>query len=176
MTMLKEFNLLATTSRGNEGYSRSELRYLFEKVGDPTAALERTGISGLITIKTGLNPFEVVEKLRAILRERPYEFRYTLRIIPVEMVVRTDLSQIQQAVTRLSSKIAEKETFRVTVEKRFSGTATKDIIETAATIIKNKVNLSKPDKIVLIEVVGALTGVSVIEPDDVLSVLKEKLL
>jgi tRNA acetyltransferase TAN1 len=174
--MLKEFNLLATTSRGNEGYTRSELKYLLEKVGDPAAAVERTGISGLITIKTELNPFEVVEKFRSILRERPYEFRYTLRVVPVEMVVRTDLDQIQQAVTQLSPKIAENETFRVTVEKRFSGTATKDIIEAAAIIIKRKVNLSKPDKIVLIEVVGALTGVSVIKPDDALSVLKEKLL
>jgi tRNA acetyltransferase TAN1 len=175
-TVLKEFNLLATTSRGNEGYTRSELRYLLEKVGDPTASVERTGISGLITIKTALDPFEIVTKFRSILRERPFEFRYTLRIIPIEMVVRTDLDQIQQAVTQLSSRIAENETFRVTVEKRFSGTATRDIIETAAIIIQRKVNLSKPDKIVLIEVVGALTGVSVIEPDDVLSVLKEKLL
>ena len=174
--MSKEFSLLATTSRGNEGYARSELGYLLEKAGDPTAAVERTGISGLIAIKTGLNPFEIVTKFRSILCERPYEFRFTLRVIPVEMVVRTDLDQIRQAVAQLSSKIAENETFRVTVEKRFSGTATKDIIETAAAIIKRKVNLLKPDKIVLIEVVGGLTGVSVIKPDDVLSVLKEKLL
>lgn len=174
--MIREFNLLATTSRGNEGYTRSELRYLLEKIGDPLATIERTGMSGLIAIKTSLDPFEVVEKLRNVLHDRPYEFRYTLRIIPVVIVVRTDLNEIQQAVSQLSSNITENETFRVTVEKRFSGTATREIVESAAAVVKSKVNLSKPDKIVLIEVVGALTGVSVIEPDDILSVLKEKLL
>jgi tRNA acetyltransferase TAN1 len=174
--MHKEFNVLATTSRGNEGYARSELRYLLEKVGDPTATVERTGISGLITIKTSLDPIEAVEKLRTLLRERPYEFRYTLRVIPIEIVVPTGLDQVQRAVVDLGSKIGESETFRVTVEKRFSGTATKDIIEAAANVIKRKVNLSEPDKIVLIEVVGGLTGVSVVRPEDTLSVLKEKML
>jgi tRNA acetyltransferase TAN1 len=176
ITLLKDFNLLATTSRGNEGRMRSELRYLLEKIGDPTAAVERTGISGLVAIKSASDPFEVVSRFRSILHERPYEFRYTLRVIPVEVVVRTDLAQIQQVVAQLSSRIAENEAFRVTVEKRFSGTASRDIIEAAAKTIKRKVNLSKPDRIVLIEVVGSLTGVSVIKPEDVLSVLKEKLL
>jgi tRNA acetyltransferase TAN1 len=110
------------------------------------------------------------------MRQRPYEFRFTLRIIPIEKVIQTDLEQIQTAVAELSSKIEENETFRITVEKRFTTTHTKDIIEKAAANIKRKVNLTKPDKIVLIEVLGGLTGVSVIKPEDVLSVLKEKLL
>jgi tRNA acetyltransferase TAN1 len=175
-TALKEFNLLATTSRGNEGYARSELSHLFEQVGDFAPEFERTGISGLIAVKTALDPFDVVKKFREILQKRPYEFRFTLRVIPIEKVVYTDLSQIQDAAVELSSKISPKETFRVTVEKRFTGTSTKDIIETSAAKIKNKVNLAKPDKILLIEVVGKHTGVSVIKPDDVLSVLKEKML
>jgi len=37
------------------------------------------------------------------------------------------------------------------------------------------VDLNHPDKIVLIEVVGGLTGVSVVKPDDVLSIMKEKM-
>jgi len=64
----------------------------------------------------------------------------------------------------------------VTVEKRFTTTHTKDIVEKVAGNIKRKVNLTAPDKVVLIEVVGGLTGVSVIKPEDILSVLKEKLL
>jgi tRNA acetyltransferase TAN1 len=174
--MPRDFNLLATTSRGNESYACSELWYLLGEIGDSTPTVDKTGISGLIAAKTALNPFDVIEKLRKILLERPYEFRYTLRIIPVEKVVHTDLGEIQQAAIELSSKIGKNETFRVTLEKRFTETSTQDIIEAAATNIERKVDLNNPDKILLIEVVGKLTGVSVIKPGEILAVMKEKML
>lgn len=146
------------------------------EIGDSAAKVDRTGISGLIAAKTGFNPLEVIEKLRKVLHERPYEFRYTLRVIPIERVVRTDSGAIQRAATELSAKMGENETFRVTVEKRFTETSTTDIIEAAAANIKRKVDLNKPNKILLIEVVGGLTGISVINPDEILAVIKEKVL
>ncbi|MDH5482587.1 MAG: THUMP domain-containing protein [Candidatus Bathyarchaeota archaeon] len=174
--MLRDFNLLATTSRGNGGDACSELCFLLGQIGDSAPTVEKTGIAGLIAAKTALNPFEVINRFREILRERPYEFRYMFRVIPIEKVVRTDLSQIEHAVTEFGSKIAENETFRVTVEKRFTATPTQDIIETAAANIERKVDLNKPDKIILLEVVGGLTGISVIEPNAILSIMKEKVL
>jgi len=174
--MLRDFNLLATTMRGMENNACSELWYLLEETGDSAPNVEKTGVSGLIAAKTALNPFEVIDKLRNILHERPYEFRYTLRIIPIEKVVRTDLGEIQRVATELSKKIGEKETFRVTVEKRFTNTPTQDIVETAAANIEREVNLKNPDKILLIEVVGGLTGISIIKPDEILAVMKEKVL
>lgn len=174
--MLKEFNLLVSTSRGYEKHANSELRFLFEKMGETSPSIERTGISGLIAAKTNVDAIEAVRQFRAILLESPYEFRYILRIIPIEKVVHTDLELIQRAVAELSPKIGEDETFRVTVEKRFTTAHTKDIIEKVAVNVKRKVNLTQPDKIILIEIVGGLTGVSIAKPEDVLSVLKEKLL
>jgi tRNA acetyltransferase TAN1 len=173
--VLKDFNLLVTTARGNEEDACSEMWYLLGEIGDSAAKVDRTGITGLIATKTTFTPFEVVEKFRVILKERPYEFRYTFRVIPVEKVVRTDLGDIQRAVTELGSKIKENETFRVTVEKRFSTISTRDIIEAAAINIERRVDLNNPNKIVLIEVVGGLTGVSIVKPEDVLSVMKEKM-
>jgi tRNA acetyltransferase TAN1 len=171
--VLRDFNLLATTARGNEEDGCSEIWYLLRELGDSTVKVEKTGITGLIAGKTTLSPFDVVEKLRVVLKDRPYEFRYTLRLIPIEKVVRTDLSEIQHAVNVLASKISENETFRITVEKRFSTTSTKAIIEATAANVKQKVNLSNPNKIILIEVVGGLTGVSVINSKDILSIMKE---
>lgn len=174
--MLRDFNLLATTSRGNEDDACSELLYLLGQVGDSAPTVDKTGVAGLIAAKTAFNPFEVIEKFREILRERPYEFRYTLRIIPVEKVVRTELGEIQRVATELSLKIEENETFRVTVEKRFTETSTRDIIEAAAANIEREVDLNNPDKILLIEVIGGLTGISLIDPDEILSVMREKVL
>ena len=174
--MLRDFNLLATTSRGNEGDACSELWYLLGEIKDSAPNVDKTGVTGLIAAKTTFNPFEVITRLREILCERPYEFRYLLRIIPIEKVVRTDLDEIQDAVTELSSKIGETETFRVTVEKRFTEMHSRTIIEAAAANIKRKVDLDNPDKILLIEVVGGSTGISIIKADDILSVMKEKML
>jgi len=172
--MLKDFNLLVTTARGNEEDASSEIWYLLGNTGDENAKVEKTGITGLIAAKTILNPLDAIEKLREILKQRPHEFRYTLRIIPIEKVVHTDLDEIKEAVAELSSKVRENETFRVTVEKRFTTLPTKDIIEVAANQINRQVDLSSPNKIVLIEVVNGLTGVSIVKTTDIVSTAKEK--
>jgi tRNA acetyltransferase TAN1 len=175
--LLKDFNLLATTSRGNERQMCYELRYLLKDLlGDPSPVVDKTGIRGLVAAKTSLNPCEVIEKFRGILQERPYEFRYALRILPIERVVPTDLDEVRRAALGLAAGIAENESFRVTVEKRFTSLHSRDFIEAAATGIERKADLENPDKILLIEVVGGVTGMALIKPDDVLAVVKEKLL
>ncbi len=172
--VLRDFNLLITTSRGNEEDACSEIWYLLGEIGDSAAKVDKTGITGLVAARTAFNPFEVVEKFREILKERPYEFRYTFRVIPIEKVVRTDLGEIERTTTELASKIKENESFRVTVEKRFTDTSTKDMIEAAAVNIERKVALRNPDKVILVEVVGRLTGISIIRPEQILAVMKEK--
>ena len=172
--MLRDFNLLVTTTRGNEDNACSEIWYLLKEIGDEKAEVDKTGVSGLITAKTSIDPFEVIAKFREILKERPYEFRYSLRIIPIERVVKTRLEEIAKVAEELAPRIGENETFRITVEKRFTEISTKDVIEAAASKIERKVNLEKPDKILLIEIVGGLTGISLIKPEDIISVSKEK--
>lgn len=176
-TLLEDFNLLATTSRGNEKPMCYELSYLLkEELGDAAAVVGKTGIRGLVAAKTAFDPCEVIEKFRAILQERPYVFRYALRIIPIKRVVRTDLDEVKRTATELAAGIGENETFRITVEKRFTSLHSRDLIEAAAASIDKKVDLENPDKILLIEVLGGLTGMSLIKPSDVLAVVKEKML
>jgi tRNA acetyltransferase TAN1 len=171
--VLEDFNLLVTTARGNEEDACSEIWYLVGEMGDQAVEVDKTGISGLVAAKTTLDPFKVIAQLRKILNEHPSEFRYTLRVIPIEKVVPTQLIEIQRAATELASKIGENETFRATVEKRFTNTSRRDLIEAAVTNVERSVDLDNPDKVVLIEVVGKLTGISVIEPSDIISVTKE---
>ena len=155
----------------------SELLYLLtDELGDPAPVADRTGIRGLVAAKSSFNPCEIIEKFRALLQERPYEFRYALRIIPIEKVVPTEIDKIKSVATELAANIKENETFRVTVEKRFTTIHTRELIEAVATNIERKVNLENPDKILLIEVVGGLTGISLIQPEDILAVIKEKML
>jgi len=172
--VLADFNLLVSTSRGYENDACSELWFLLGEIGDQQSLVERSGVSGLIVAKTALDPFRVVKDLRKMVKERPWEFRYTLKVVPIEDVVRTKLEDIRGASLNLSSKIPKDETFRVTIEKRHTELPTKDIVEAVAVGIDRRVDLGNPDKIVLVQVLGGLTGVSVIKPDDILSVAKER--
>lgn len=173
--MLRDFNLIVTTARGNEEDACSEIWYLLGEIGDTAAEIEKTAVKGLVIARTALNPFDVIAKFRGTLRDQPEEFRYSLRIIPIERVVQTDLEEIQEVATELASKIRADETFRVTIEKRFSGISSSEIIQAAAANIDREVSLESPNRIVLVEVIGERTGVSVIEPTDILSIRKERL-
>ena len=174
---MNDFNLVATTARGNERQMIYEMLYLLkETLGDQTAQASKTGVRGLIVAKTALNPCNVVDKFKTTVHERPYEFRYALRIIPVEKVVPTDLDAIGQAAAELSSQIAENESFRVTVEKRFTTLHSQEIVEAVAARIQRPVNLDKPDKVLLIEIIGKFTGISFVKPELIFSVPKEKML
>lgn len=174
--MLLDFNLLASTMRGNERQMCHELVFLLKEAGDPEPKADKTGIRGLVVAKTSIDPLEAIEKFRVMLQERPYEFRYALRIIPIQKVVHTSLEEIKQATTELAAGLAENETFRVTIEKRFTNLHSRDLIEAVATTIENKVDLHNPDKVLLIEVLSGYTGISLLKPIDIISVLKEKML
>jgi tRNA acetyltransferase TAN1 len=172
-----DFNLIATTARGNERAMTNEIVFLLkDELGDAEAKASKTKIRGLIVAKTSLDPVVVMEKFRGILAERPYMFRYALRIVPIQRVVPTDLAEIKKATMEMAQQIGENQSFRVTVEKRFTELHSKDIIEAAAGDIKQRVDLHNPDLVLQIEVLGAATGVSLIKSADVLAVVKEKML
>ncbi|MEM2340573.1 MAG: THUMP domain-containing protein [Candidatus Bathyarchaeia archaeon] len=173
-SMLQDFNLLLSTSRGNEGNARSEIWYLLKEVGDEDPKADFTGISGLLTAKTGLEPKEAVRRLRGILVDRPWEFKYILKIKPIELVVKTDLDEMIRAIDGLKGSIGNGEKFKIAVEKRRSPLGSREIIDALASRIDRKVDLENPDWIVLVEVIGTITGLSILRPDEILSVEKEK--
>ena len=174
---MDDFNLIITTLRGTERQACSEMNYLLkDELGDPKPLIEKTGIRGLLIAKISLDPLEVIEKLRKMIHEYPYRLRYALRVIPIQKVVDTNLDEIRRVSLELGQKIGEDSSFRVTIEKRFTSLHSRDLIEAAASEIKRKINLSEPDNVLLIEVLGEFTGISLIKPQDILAVTKEKML
>jgi len=148
--------------------------YLLGELGDSEAKTDRTSAIGLVVAKTKMNPVSVVQELSRKLVESPWKFRYILKVSPIEKVVLSSLVEIEKCVVSMVGKIGEKESFRVTVEKRHTMLSTRDIVENVARHIDRRVDLENPDKVVLVEVVGELTGISVIRPSEVLSVERAK--
>jgi len=172
--LLDDFNLLVSTSRGNERNACSEVWYLLGELGDKNARVDVTPAIGLVVAKTILDPVDVIHKLRVVFKERPWEFRYTLKVTPVQRVVRTDIEEIKRVSADIAREIGVDETFRVSVEKRHTNVSGREIVEAVASRIDRKVNLERPDRIVLVEVLGGFSGISVLRPDDILSTERER--
>ncbi|MFQ5871377.1 MAG: THUMP domain-containing protein [Candidatus Geothermarchaeales archaeon] len=156
------FNLIATSGRDVEFDAKLELQLLLSEVGDDSAKVWESGVSGLILANTRLEPREATRRLRDLLSERPFDFKLLRRIIPVEVWMETNLKKIEEACAKLSESIKTTETFRVTVEKRRSRLRSRELIEAAARHVDARVDLEKPDRIILIQVVGGETGVSLL--------------
>jgi tRNA acetyltransferase TAN1 len=172
--LIGDFNLLISSARGNETEANHEIRYLLGELGDKSATTDYAPVSGLTVAKTILDPVKVVPKLRPVLKYRPWQFRYILKVKPVEEVVPCDISSIGTAVVNRAKRVGRDETFRVSVEKRQSRVSSREIIDAVASKVPRKVELRNPDKIVLIEIIGRMAGVSVISPSDILGIEKEK--
>jgi tRNA acetyltransferase TAN1 len=169
-----DFKLIISTFRGRELEAAEEFRQLAaEFTGEsPTCAL--TGISGLIIIGRLVNPMKTVSIFRQILEKEPWYFRYILRVIPVESVCKTDLTEIISLACILSRKIPKKSTFKIVIEKRFCEIRSDVLISKIANKISAKVNLTTPEWVVLVQILHKMTGISVLKPDQILSVIKAK--
>lgn len=167
-------NLIITCARHLEPETEEELRDILEEYGDLDANIQITNMSGILTAETKLDPVEVVKKMKEMLLDEPWSIRYCLRIIPIQKMVETEIEQIEKMIIENSKQILDEETYRISIEKRNSNISSQEIISKIANKIKNKVSLEFPDKIILIEILGNKTGISILKNSDILSVEKIK--
>ncbi len=174
LILLEDFNLLVSSARGEEHDANSELRYLLGELGDRHARTNHTSVSGLTVARTELDPVLLISRLRTRLNIRPWEFRYVLKVKPVKRVVPCTLEEITAAVVQQASTVKRGETFRVSLEKRQNHISSKEVIDSVASKVPRKVDLQNPSKLILIEIISQVAGVSIISPSSILGVEREK--
>lgn len=166
-------NLVITSAKGLEARASAEFKEIALLSGIRKVSLERSAYDGVVEVEAE-NPKALISFLANFVRSEPFKVRYIMRVIPVDKVVDTKLDAITKAVKELSGRIAEGETFRITIEARDSPYTEKQLIEAIADVVDRKVNLESPDKIVMLQIFGEYAGVSVSAPDEILSVSKLK--
>ena len=167
-------NLIITCARHLEEETEDELRDILDELGDSEIEVSISDMSGILTAQTKLDPIEVVKKMKEILLDQPWSIRYCLRIIPIQKIIETKLETIQMEISNISNQILDGETYRILIEKRNSDISSKEIITKIAHEIENRVSLDFPDKIILIEILGGTTGISILKEVDILSIEKTK--
>ena len=167
-------NLIITCARHLEPETEEELISILEEFGDSDVKVSITNMPGILTAKTKLDPIDAVRKIKEMLLDEPWSVRYCLRIIPIQKVIETKIEEIEKSIAELSDQILDDETYRISIEKRNSNVSSQEIITKIADKIKNKVSLEFPDKVLLIEILGNTTGISILKKSDILSIEKTK--
>ena len=170
---MDRFNLIVSTYRFREEDAQDEILELLDKFGDQTAESEIIEIKGMILVYSSLDPLTVIDKLKELVASEPWQVRYVLRVLPVQVVVPTQIDTIIHATRDLIKKMGN-DTFRVTVEKRHNSLGSMQIVKAIADQISNKVDLENPSWIILVQVLGGVTGVSILRPYQIFSSVVEK--
>lgn len=167
-------NLIITCSRHLEDEAAHEISSILEEFGDEQVETENTDFSGIIVAHTSLDPFQVIQKIKQMTIDDPWKIRYCLRFIPIEKFTESTIESILDSVKKLSSKIKPDETYRITVQKRGAEFSSKELIESIANSIDNKVSLDNFDWNIIIETIGDKCGIVIARNQDVISTLKLK--
>jgi len=167
-------NLIVTCPRNLEPEAESEIKKILNELDDQEPEISQTDMRGILMVNTILEPLKIIDWVKNKINDEPWFFRYCLRIIPVQKTTDTDIDKIKQNVMNLKSIIQENDSYRITVEKRNSNLPSSQIINEIAKIIPNKVSLDEPDWVILVEIFGEKTCISILKNDSIFSLEKSK--
>ena len=166
-------NLLITSQKGSEAKASAEFKEIALQRGHRKVHIEKSGFDGVLEVEIE-NSRDFIAFMREYVRSEPFRVHFIQRLIPVDVVVDTTLEEIKEAATQISGQVLQGETFRIDITERDSPLARKELIDTIAEVVDRKVNLNTPDKVFQVEVLGDYTAMSVVEPDEILSITRLK--
>jgi len=167
-------NLIITCARNLESETKNEIRKILDELGDQEPEILNVGMRGILMVNTIIEPSKIIDWVKNKIIEEPWLIRYCLRIIPIQRMTDTEIDKIKQNVIKLKNTIQKNDSYRITIEKRNTSISSNEIITEVAEIFPNKVSLNQPDWIVLIEIIGNETGISILKNDELFSLDKAK--
>ena len=167
-------NLIITCARSLESETKNEISKILDELGDQEPEILNVGMRGILMVNTIIEPSKIIDYVKNKMIEEPWLIRYCLRIIPIQMITETEIDKIKQNVIKLKDTIQKNDSYRITIEKRNTSISSNEIITEIAKIFPNKVSLNQPDWIILIEILGNETGISILKDDELFSLDKAK--
>ena len=167
-------NLIITCARSLESETKNEISKILDELGDQEPEILNVGMRGILMVNTIIEPSKIIDYVKNKIIEEPWLIRYCLRIIPIQMITETEIDKIKQNVIKLKDTIQKNDSYRITIEKRNTSISSNEIITEIAKIFPNKVSLNQPDWIILIEILGNETGISVLKDEELFSLDKSK--
>ena len=170
---MNDFNLLFSTSRYNEKNAIAELWFALLMCGDAYPIISRTQFPGLIKVLTDLKAKGFISDLKKILNQNPKFFNFVLKILPVDYTCETNTNVINSNIQEhYRTFISNEDSFKIILKRRKNENIDRDsFIEIIAKDINNTVNLENPDKVIRIEVLGKVCGISFLQQEEILKII-----
>ncbi|MHC1579823.1 MAG: SPOUT family RNA methylase [Candidatus Alkanophagales archaeon] len=157
--MFEPFDVLVTTQRGMERVAASRIAEL-----DPQARVEPKplGLLGLVLVRGASDRWRLRDAIKARVPEAE-------KVLAMDVCVRAELDAIAAAAGELAARsISKDETFAVRTNRRGSHDFTSvDVNVRVGDVVRRvvgaEVDLSFPDKILWVEIVGGTAGLTVTE-------------
>ncbi|MBN1215826.1 MAG: THUMP domain-containing protein [Candidatus Lokiarchaeota archaeon] len=167
---MHNFNLLISSPRYNEVNAKAELWFSLLICGDTYPIISDLEFQGLITALTTINEFDFIRKMKLILSNDPFFYKYILKIIPIQFLCETNLNIIKSTIDKNITKYLKKnESFRIILNRRKNSLIKREgFMQNIAKNIDNPVDLENPDKIIHIEVLDNICGISFLKQEDII--------
>jgi len=167
-------NLLVTCARNLETETKKEIEKILDDLGDQQSEILNVGMRGILMVNTNVEPSKIITWIKDKVVEEPWLIRYCLRMIPIQIITETKMSKITENIIELKNVIKQNDSYRITIEKRNTDMSSTEMITEIAKIFPNEVSLNQPDWIVLIEILGDNTGISILKDSEMFSLDKAK--
>jgi tRNA acetyltransferase TAN1 len=151
-----------------------EIGEIIQELGDESPRIGKSSFSGIVWVDTVIDPFAVITEIKKITLDEPWRMRYCHRSIPIRQSISSSLENIIESVRGQIKIMKDTDSYRITIEKRGSDISSKEIIDSVAGIIPNKVSLESYDWNVMIQIMGGIAGISILKDEDIASTLKLK--
>ena len=167
-------NLLVTCARNLETETKNEIEKILGEIGDQEPEILNVGMRGILMVNTNIESSKIITWVKDKVVEEPWFIRYCLRMIPIQTTTETEMSKIAENVIKLKNVMKQNDSYRITIEKRNTDMSSTEIITEIAKIFPNEVSLNQPDWVILIEILGDKTGISILKDSEMFSLDKAK--
>ncbi len=171
LSVTDDFNLLLSCRRFQEAESCHELRRIIDD--DPSlGSLEwckLTGISCLVVGKIDSDAHQFVTHLGQIVKKMPWIVQDLLKIHAIDLVVESTMDAIRAGSKKLAKKMTKSTSFRVNLNRRDTNLDRKELLHEVAIQFPGKVDLEDYDYVVVVEILGPVTGLALLREEDIVT-------
>ncbi len=168
---MERYNLLVTFHPNQAGTAEREVRNRIEGAGQTIEHLEHSCIDGVFCVQVDGDARELIRHLRREFMNAPEMLYHTYHWVPVDTWVEATDEAMIEAVEEAAQGIGEDESWRMHVHKRHHPKHSEDLmLLLTEPVVKGKVDLRRPQKIIAVEVLGPMAGIALLRNDEIIDV------
>ena len=169
---MADANLLVTHDHSHAGSAKEEVEKALKAIKQKAKFL-KSDIEGVFKLRVG-NAKKLVKSLSK-LKSRKGMFEHTYHWIPIDKWLTTNVKAMQKEVKKLQKGIKKTEKWKMDLHKRHFDqmSSTELIMKLTEAVDKPKVDLSNPQKIIEVQIIGKKAGLALLNKDEILNLAKK---